>query len=96
MAEKTPKERVSEKFDLAKDIKDSKVQVSIDNIKMVDGKIMATINISGLPVPKGTTDSWSQSNRNIPKIFDTIEDCCDDMTAIFKLSDEDLIKMCKQ
>jgi len=92
--EKSPKERVEEKFNLAKDIKDSQVEVTADSIKMLDGKVTASFDISGLPVAKGE-DQWSNSHRTIQKIFDDMEDCCDYMTEIFAKSDEELIKLCK-
>lgn len=93
---KSAKERVEEKFNLAKDIKDSKVDVTANSIKMLDGKVSANFEISGLPTGKGDGPmSYNDSHRTIQKIFDDMEDCCDYMTEIFAKSDEELIKLCK-
>lgn len=72
MVDKKVKETV--KSDLAAlmtDFKESKVETRIENIKQIDGKIMAQFYVNGLPPKKG---EYSDSCHNWAKIFDVWAD----------------------
>ena len=96
--EKTAKERVKEKFDLAADIKQSKIETSIYHIKNVDGKITADFEISGVPVDKKSKDNgyYESSHKNIPKIFNDFDEFSSYAKDFFSKSDEEIISLCKQ
>lgn len=83
---------VGTKLGLMGDIKDSKIQTSIESVRKVDGKISASFSVSGLPRKKD--GEYMDSYRNIPKIFDSIEKFSEYATNFFNASDEDIIKMC--
>jgi hypothetical protein len=83
------------KSDLAalnKDIKGSKVRQTLDRLEMVDGKLSATFCINGLPSKK---DNYSESYRNIPKIFNDWDEFSVFGKTFFGATDEELIKMAK-
>ena len=101
---KTAKERVQDKFDLAKDVKGTKIKRNIRNIEMVDGKFRADFSISGLPKDDSKKDSkpdsgydpsFPNSNKDIPKGFDNFDDLSAYAKKFFDMSDDEVIKMCK-
>jgi len=93
---KTPRQRVQEKFDIAADLKKSRVKVSINDVQDIgNGAIKANYEISGLPTPKGgINDTYSSSYRTIPKSFINFDDFAKYSKLIFGMSDEDIIKLC--
>lgn len=90
--ETSAKERVKSKLTnaMASDIKESKVKQRIQSLEKVDGKITATFSITGLP---HKDDNYSDSYRDIPKIFDTWDNFSSYAEAFFNASDEELIKL---
>jgi hypothetical protein len=95
---KSAKERVKEKFDIAADMKKSKIDASIGNVEKADGKIKANFSISGLPTKsqKGSSLISSDSSyRNFTKIFDDFDDFAAYAKEFLDKSDEDLIAMSK-
>lgn len=91
---KSAKERVKEKFDIASDIKDAKIKTSIRNVELVDGKLKADFDISGLPADKKS--SFESSYKSIPKIFNDFDEFSLYAKAFFSKTDEELIKLCKE
>ena len=67
--EKSAKERVEEKFNLAADLKKSKTEKRIDSVEIIDGKIKANFSVSGK-----TGGSIESTYQNYPKIFDDFDD----------------------
>jgi|SRR3990167_3954846 len=74
MASKEVKTRMRERLSsVSDDIRQSKVKTRLTNVEKVDGKLSANFSISGLPSKK---DNYSETYRDIPKIFD-------DWTALY-------------
>jgi len=99
MATPEAKSRVQEKFNLAKDVKESKIKTSIYRVEKIDQKFKADFEISGLPVDKShksETISYDERNKTIPKIFNTVEEFAEYTKEFFNKSDEEIIKMCKE
>lgn len=88
------KQRVASKLNLTADLKDARIQTSVNDVKKVDGKISAQFSVSGLPTKK-ENGFYSDSYKSFPKIFDTIEDFAKYATTFFNASDEQIIKICK-
>ena len=95
MVDKDVKIKVARKLDFAEDIRETKIQTSIGNVKKIDGKISASFEISGLP-QKNKNNSYSDSYKSIPKIFDTIEQFTEYANKFFNSSDDEIIKICKE
>ena len=94
MANPSVKEKVKAKFDLAKDVKESKIKVSIESIEKVDGKFAYSISIYGLPRKKD--DDSIDSYRRIPKIANDWEELSAYVKDVFSKSDEEIIKLCQE
>ena len=94
MASAEAKMKVSEKFNLAKDMKDAKIKVSVESIEKVDGKFSYFLSISGLPKKKN--DDYSDSYRRIPKIANDWEELSAYVKDVFNKSDEEIIKLCQE
>lgn len=95
---KSPKERVQEKFDLASDIKESKITTKIYRVESVDGKITADFEINGLPVDKAEKESgmaYESSHKTIPKIFNNFDEFSKYAKAFFSKSDDEIKKLAK-
>ena len=94
------KEKVKEKFDLASDIKEARIEPSMDDVKIVDGKFQTTFRISGLPAKTNKAgaemSSWDDRNKRIPKIFDDWDDLSAYAKIFFSKTDDELIKLCQE
>lgn len=91
---KSAKERVQDKFNLAKDAKDAKIKTSIQSIEKIDGKFKCDFSVDGLPQKK--EGPYSDSYRRITKIFDNWEGLSDYAKDFFSKSDEEIVKLCKE
>lgn len=99
MASQDAKERVTKKFDLAKDVKEAKIKTSIYRVEQIDGKYKADFEISGLPVNKSQKSSsfdYDSTHKTIPKIFNSIDEFTAYTKEFFGKSDEEIIKLCKE
>lgn len=92
--EKSPKDRVKEKFNIAADLKKSKMKPSIGNVEMSDGKVTARFEISGIP-RTGEPGEYSSSYKSFSKIFDSFEDFSEYGSSFFNMSEADILKLCK-
>lgn len=92
--QKSAKERVIEKFNMMKDLKKNKLRKSI-RIKEVDNKIMAEIDIEGLPAKKNN-GLIENSYRSFTKIFNDINEFTEYAKEFFSKSDEEIIKSYKE
>lgn len=93
--EKSAKERMKEKLSLAEDIKESKIEVSFNDVRQVDGRISARLNIEGLPKDTKGEESWNSSYKSIPKIFDSFAEYSKYAEKVFSMSDDEIIKLAK-
>ena len=91
---KTAKERVREKFNLAKDLKKNKISTSI-RIKEVDGKVMADVDIEGLPTKPQKNGLVESSYKHFTKIFDSFDEFTKYAKNFFGKSDEEIIQIAK-
>lgn len=83
--DKDIKSKVREKLKLLDEFEEDKIERSISSVKMVDGKIQATFEISGLlPKDKGKGRNEIQSYRHSSKIFDTLEEFNDYVKNFFE------------
>ena len=93
--EKSAKERVKDKLSnaLKQDIKESKIETSIESIKKIDGRLKARFSIRGLP--RKEKDSYESSYRDIDKIFDSWAELSKYAETFFSATDEELKKIAK-
>jgi len=97
MADKTAKERVIEKFNLAEDIRGAKIKTSIYRVEHIDGKYKADFEINGLPREKtNKTFDYPDTSKTIPKIFNNPSEFTTYTEKFFSMSDEDIINLCKE
>lgn len=99
MASKEAIKKVQDKFDLAGDVKNAKIKTSIYRVEQIDGKFKADFEISGLPGKKGGNNSmpsYEDRNKTIPKIFNTVGEFTAYAEKFFAMSDEEIIKLCKE
>jgi len=92
---KSAKERVQEKFSLAADLKQSKIETTIDDVKKDGEVITARFRISGLPTNKKDGGMYEDSYRNFSKVFDGFDDFSKYAEKFLNTSDEELIKLAK-
>jgi len=92
MVNESKKAEMREKLNMGSDIQGSKIKVMVDGIEKVDGKLTATVNISGLPRKKD--EDYDSTYRRIPKIFDSWKTLADYGEELFDMSDEDILKLC--
>jgi len=93
MDKKELKEKVRSKLNLAKDIKQNKISKSIYEVKLVDGKIQARFELSGIPPKKSSKSDLIESGfKSFPKIFNNIEDFSEYAIEFFNADTEKIIQ----
>lgn len=92
------KARVKGKFESAYNTEQPEIKRSIGYTELIDGKIKADFEISGLPTKDKDSESgmyYDGTHKRIPKIFDTVEEYADHAKDFFKMSDEEIKKLAK-
>lgn len=85
---KSPKERVIEKFNIAKDLQESKLEVS-GEIKKLDDKYMGRFEVYGIK-PKNSKGGEYPMSRQIKKVFDNPEEFTEYFKELSNKSDEEI------
>jgi len=93
MDKKELKEKVRSKLNLAEDIKQNKISKSIYEVKLVDGKIQARFELSGIPPKKSSKSDFIESGfKSFTKIFDNIEDFSEYAIEFFNADPEEIVQ----
>jgi hypothetical protein len=97
MEQKSAKDRVKEKFDIASDLKKAKIETSIDDVKMNDGKITAKVRVSGLPKPEPSNSelAYESSYRVFDKVFDNFDEFSSYAKDFLEKTDEEIISLAR-
>jgi len=85
------KTKVAKKLNINK-IPKEKIKREINSVRMVDGKFIASFEITN--IPKQEITEFSQSTyRSFQKIFDTIEDFSTYANNFFKINDKQVLTL---
>lgn len=88
--------QVKSKLGLGADLQNTKIETSISEVKVVDGKISATVYIDGPPVDKSYKgDLYGQSHKRIPKIFNNFQEFSSYAEELFNKPDDEIINLWK-
>lgn len=95
---KTAKERVIDKFNIALDLKKGAIKKSIERVEMIDDKIQANFEVSGLPAKEKSSGlvSYNDSYKTIKKIFNDVDEFSEYTKEFFNKSDKDFISFIKE